>query len=104
MKDNQKIYLDKVIEFLVRDTKIEEGGNIIFITTFTTSSPMFSTLYTPSFFNRSPNPYSNEDGYTSVFAKYVKNVYGLTDQETEYVWEEYKNIILDKIVKIGKIS
>jgi hypothetical protein len=61
----------------------------------------FSSLYTPEFFNTSSNPYSNEVGYTSVFAKYVKNIYGLTDQETEYVWEEYRNIILDKI---GKIS
>jgi len=78
MKDIKR-YLGKVIELLVENTIIMEGGNIIFITTFTTSSPMFSTLYTPSFFNRSSNPYSNKEGYTSVFAKYVKNVYGLTD-------------------------
>jgi hypothetical protein len=99
MKDIKR-YLDKVIEFLVSDTIIKEGGNIIFITTFTTTSPMFSSLYTPEFFNTSSNPYSNEVGYTSVFAKYVKNIYGLTDQETKYVWEEYRNIILDKIGKI----
>ena len=32
-----------------------------------------------------------------LFSDHCKNVYGLNKEETEYVWEEYKNIIIDKL-------
>ena len=79
MKDRNNIYLDKVIEYLVRDTEIDYGnGNITTPFPFPFSSSLLLFL-------------------SSSFSSYCKEVYGLTDQEIEYVWKEYKSIIKDKI-------
>jgi len=86
MNNNQNIYLDKVIEFLVRDTNIDYKNEKI-----TTPSSLilpinFPSLSFPLLFS---SPFS--------FSSYCKEVYGLTDEEMEYVWKEYKSIIKDKI-------
>jgi len=83
--DNKK-YLDKVIGSLVRGTKIDYGKEEIQFP-FSPSSPHFLPLI-PLLFSSSP---------LSSFSKYCIDVYGLTDKEIEYVWKEYKSIILDKI-------
>jgi len=72
--DNNK-YLNKVIGSLVRGTKIDYDREEIHFP----SSPPSSNL---SF---------------SLFYTYCKNMFGLTDDEIEYVWNEYSEIILDKI-------
>jgi len=83
MNNKHNIYLDKVVEFLVRDTKIDFKGKEIFLPF---PSPSYSSLLLSLF-----------SSFTSLFSKYCKEVYGLTDQEIEYVWKEYKEIIKDKI-------
>ena len=83
MKDKQNIYLDKVVEFLVRDTKIDFKGNQILL-------PSSFLPFSPSLFPLYPLPLSH-------FSKYSKVTYGLTDQEIRYVWNEYKKVITDKI-------
>ena len=80
MKDNQRIYLDKVIEFLVRDTKIDYDEDRI-------SYPYGGLSTTIKGFSIDP----------FFMSQYCKNVYGLTGEEIDYVWNEYKRIILDKI-------
>lgn len=82
-----KIYLDKVVEFLVRDTKIDYENEKISTPFFRFSPLTFSFLL---FFSLSLLP-------PHYFTSYCKVVYGLTDQEIEYVWKEYKEIIKDKI-------
>jgi hypothetical protein len=37
----------------------------------------------------------------SSFLKHCKEVYGLNEQEIEYVWKEYRDIINDKIGNNG---
>ena len=92
MEDKHNIYLDKVIEFLVRDTKIDFKGKEIFLPFI----PLFVSL-TPSSY-RSSFLSIFEFSHSSIsFSKYCKVTYGLTDQEIEYVWKEYKEIIKDKI-------
>ena len=88
MEDNQNIYLDKVIEYLLRDTKIDFKNEKI--TTPSSFSFYFSSLFSPIL---SPPLYH----LLSSFSKYCKEVYGLTEQEIEYVWKEYKSIIKIKI-------
>jgi hypothetical protein len=81
MEDKQYRYLDKVVEFLVRDTIIDydrEGIKYPFLLSFF----LFSSLFSSS-------PFS--------FSTYVRDVYGLTDPEIYYVWEQYRNIINKKI-------
>ena len=91
MNDKENIYLDKVVEFLVRDTKIDFKGKEIFLPFFPHSPflPPFSSSSSLTFFFSSHSSIS--------FSKYCKVTYGLTDQEIEYVWKEYKSIIKDKI-------
>jgi len=85
MKDKQKKYLDKVVDLLVDDTIIDnEKKEINYPFTYQKicllPSPVLSSFDSPS-----------------IFSTYVKDVYGLTGQEIEYVWEEYKNELLNKI-------
>ena len=88
MRDKQKKYLDKVVELLVKYTVINYGKDEIqfpFYSRFLIST--FSSLSVVFRFK--------------LFSEYCKEVYGLTDLEIDYVWKEYKDIILDKI-KNGK--
>ena len=79
--ENKK-YLDKVIGSLVRGTKIDYDKEEI---QFPFSLHFFSLHLSPLFFP------------SSSFSKYCIDVYGLTDKEIEYVWKEYRTIILNKI-------
>jgi len=75
MKDNQNTYLDKVVEFLVRNTKMDyDKGEIQYPFIRVHFNARIDFIYPP-------------------FKKYCKNVYGLTDQEIKYVWKEYKEKI-----------
>ena len=83
-----KKYLDKVIGSLVRSTKIDYKKDEIhtpfLLSPFSQHSPLLSTFLIP--------PLS----FSSI-TKYCKDIYGLTVDEVEYVWKEYRNIINDKI-------
>ena len=78
-------FLDKVVDQIVRETRID----------YNELSP---TLYTPFSSNHPNFPFK----YSSLvllysFTKHCKEVYGLNEDEVNYVWDEYKNIIKDKI-------
>ena len=78
MEDN--IFLDKVVEFIVKDTKIDYDKGRVHLSFF--PYPFFPHNLTPLF---------------SSFSRYCKNVYGLTDQEIEYVWKKFLTIIKEKL-------
>jgi hypothetical protein len=86
--DNKKRYLDKVVDFLVDDTTIDFKYSVIKFP----SSPFL-------LFPRSPSP-----PVSLSFSKYCRDNYGLTDEEIDYVWDTYKNIILDKFDNSGNIN
>jgi hypothetical protein len=88
MKDKQIRYLDNVVELLVDDTEITiEGNDRSFKPSFTTPNIWYSTIYL----------YSIVDSMMwHKFVTHCKNIYGLTGQEIEYVWEEYRSILTDK--------
>jgi len=82
-----KKYLDKVIEHLVRDTKMDYENGVIYLLhiPILAWSSLDYTLHSDfkhAFFD---------------FKKYCKNTFGLTEEENIFVWREYKDIILDKI-------
>ena len=89
MKDNQNKYLDKVVELLVKYTVINYGKEEIQL-------PFFYSRFLISTFSSLSVVFRFK-----LFSEYCKEVYGLTDLEIDYVWKEYKDIILDKI-KNGK--
>jgi len=85
MNDKQQQYLDKVIEFIVRDTIIDHKlGNI----SFPFSLARLRLSFLPSLL-RFP--------YFPTFEKYCIAIYGLTEEEIKYVWKQYKDIIKGKI-------
>ena len=78
-------FLDKVIDQIVRETRMDYGmGEIQF-----PFSPFF-----PSFFLTTPLP-------PLIFTKHCEDVYGLNGDEVGYVWDEYTQIISDKLKNNG---
>lgn len=84
-----KRYLDKVVDHMVRGTKVDyDEGEIIF--PFTTRSTPFSLSYFLSF---------NSFNYSLPFIKYCGDQFGLTEEEIDYVYDRYVKIIEDKYNK-----
>ena len=79
--ENKK-YLDKVIEHLVRRTKIDYDEEMLY-TPFQKPLSIIQSIYLLVSFN--------------TFYRHCEEIYGLNYDETEYVWEEYKEIIRVKI-------
>mgnify|MGYP003657768742 FL=1 len=84
-----KKFLDKVVDQIVSETMIDYRGKGKIFTPFSLPFYLFLPFY-PSFSSISSS-------YRSNFFNHCKEVYGLNEQEIEYVWEEYKQIIIDKI-------
>ena len=80
-----KKFLNKVLDQLVRETEIHtEFGRIY---TPISSTPLRHPTYYPLTHRFSP----------FFFSKHCRDVYGLNDDEIEYVWKEYRKTIKDKI-------
>jgi len=78
-----KKYLNKVLDQIVNETIVDYDEGIV------------DTTYIPSpsnthFFIRPFPP-------LSLFSHHCKEVYGLNEDETRYVWDNYQRIIKDKI-------
>jgi|LakMenE01Jun11ns_1017448.scaffolds.fasta_scaffold9665835_2 hypothetical protein len=88
MINKQIRYLNKVVEFLLRDTVIDLYNKDIkfpshkFLSSFNSTSVYYMLTFT--------FPPDN-------FSKYIKDNYGLTKDEIEYVWNIYIPIIKEKI-------
>lgn len=74
-----KNYLGKVVDQIVRETRIDydEGS-----------------LYTP--FTLFAIPSLLHPHFSSLFSQHCKEVYGLNEDEIDYVWRGYKVVIRDK--------
>ncbi len=89
-------YIEHIIKDLVRDTRIdydqERIPNIHF--------PFFLSLRLV-YFHHLPLTHSLllPSLHPNSFSKYCKEKYGLTEDEIDYVWDQYKSIIKDKISK-----
>ena len=90
--DNKK-YLDKVLDHLVKGTKIDYEKELLFFPFQPPSSFFFSLSFL--LYNSLSQPLIINHSFH--FSNYCKNTFGLTEDEIKYVWNEYKKIILDKI-------
>ena len=83
-----KKFLNKVLDQIVSETRIDyEWGEIqIPFSDLSIDIPHSLLLHHLDF-----HP------FLFLFSDHCKNVYGLNKEETEYVWEEYKHIIIDKL-------
>ena len=83
-------FLDKVLDQIVSETEIDHERELI-------RYPYTHNL--TSLLNPIPLLYSHY--LFSPFIKHCEDVYGLNEQEIDYVWGEYKDIINDKIENNG---
>jgi len=88
MDNKIKTYLDRVVIELVKDTEIDYEKKKISFLFFPSSK--YNTRF--SLFFSIPFPHSS-----SFFYSYCIDTFGLTEDEIDYVWKEYRSIILDKI-------
>ena len=97
--ENKK-YLDKVVVSIVRGTRIDYDNDKIhypFLSSLpcelyphsSTFSFFFSSYFSASSFLLST--------FFTSFTKYCKNTFGLTEEEMEYVWNQYRKILINKI-------
>ena len=76
-----KKFLHKVLDQIVNETEIDHDEGRIY-------SPFKPHFLIQFFFLLST---------FTLFSRHCEEVYGLNDDEVRYVWNEYKNIIKDKI-------
>jgi len=76
-------FLNKVADRLVKETRID-------FTKGSVRTPFLPRFVLP--FLSLPSP-----PFSPFFSEHCENIYGLNNEETDYVWKEYKDIILDKI-------
>ena len=99
-----KNYLDKVLDYIVSRTKIDyDKGEIIFpFTTRATPYPFLSSTSPLSRLTTASSSLSflRSFPFSLPFVKYCNGQFGLTEEEIEYVWKEYVEIIEDKIEPI----
>ncbi len=81
-----KKFLNKVADRLVKETRID-------FTRGSVRTPFLPRFTTSLFFLLPPPPFS------PFFSEHCENIYGLNNEETDYVWKEYKDIIDNKIIK-----
>lgn len=87
MDNKIKKYLDRIVIILVRETKIDYDREEIYFPTAPHRPSIVWIL--PSSFTYS---YSSDS-----FFDYCENMFGLTKEEIEYVFKQYKDIIKDKL-------
>ena len=87
-----KKFLEKVLDQIVSETRIDYSMEEIQFPFY--PSPFFSPLH---LFSTSLSVFITPFS----FSNHCREVYGLNEQETKYVWEEYIKIIKDKINSNG---
>jgi len=96
-------YLNKILGFLVEDTIIDLKKQKI-------RYPFSGSRYVSTFHSFPLQPFSHTHldlfliSFLPLFSDYCKDNYSLTDEEIDYVWKEYKNIIINKINNMGSIN
>jgi len=85
-------FLNKVADHIVKETIMDFTRGRVY-TPFLVS-PLRPSLSFPFYLL----PLSS---LPSLFSEHCENVYGLNNGEIEYLWDEYKNIIDNKIIKEG---
>jgi hypothetical protein len=89
-----KRFLNKVLGQIVRETTIDYDEGRIY-------TPIYPSPYFSHYSSYDQSPSSTLSFSRLLFSKHCREVYGLNKREIEYVWKEYKDIIIDKIENNG---
>ncbi len=79
-------YINYIVDDLINNTEINYEQEII-ITPFSSQSSF------DPFYIISPSPYYPYRHSLSIFSKYLKERYGVRDDESQIIWDQYKQII-----------
>ena len=90
-----KRFLDKVVDQIVSETKIDYRGRGKIFIPFSFPFPSSLLVLFPFY------SLLSSSNLRSNFFNHCRDVYGLNNEESKYVWEEYKRIIKDKIDSNG---
>jgi len=82
-----KRFLHKVVGQLIRETEIDRYKKKVYF-------PFFLSLFSLSFLLFSSPSILSFPSLLSSFYKHCRDIYGLNDDEIDYVWEEYRNSII----------
>jgi hypothetical protein len=89
--NTQYKYMGKVLEQMIKGTKIDYERELIF--------PPISNNLTTHFEISFDNFYDNYHSYYYLFINMCKHMYGLADDEIHHIWKKYVNTIKNKITK-----
>ena len=84
--DSKKIYLDKIVQYMLDDTKLDYGRKEV-IYPFIPNVRSQWGLLVPLYYVQYDSPFFNE------YSNYCNDTYGLTSEESVYVWGHYKDKI-----------
>ena len=87
-----KKFLDKVVDQIISETTIEDGEN-----NYVIPFRRIRWAFQPSF----TNPYHINKNY---FIHHCKTIYGLNDDETEYVFDQFKLKMNEFVVSSGVLN
>ena len=98
-EDKKQVYLDKIVDWLVRDTEVNVKQSWINPPYYYPGSSAgrtgFRLLYEHTFGLLKNTSYSGLDTQLIYFNGYCKNNYGLTEDETTIVWRQYMRKLYD---------
>ena len=100
--DKRQQYLDKVVNHIVKGSTIDHEEEEV----------RFPILkFTPLTYSEKRKPYGyikfsnfRNIGGAGSFDSYCKEIYGLNEEETKYVWERWLEIMKDKVIGTGKYN
>ena len=100
--DKQQQYLEKVVNHMVKGSTIDHEEEEV---------QFPSTKFTPLTYLEKRKPYGYIEfstfpiiGGSGAFNKYCKETYGLNEEETEYVWKKWLEIMKDMVIGTGRYN
>jgi len=96
-----KKFLNKVIKQVVSETRIDYNGGKLYAFFYLFPIDLPQTLTTPRiYFPSLPAlQFSPPSSFFSSFNGHCKEVYGLSDNEIEYIWIQYRNSLVNKLTE-----
>ena len=88
VENNKEFYLDKIVQYILDDTELDYEQKLVTYP-FIPNIPSQWGLLVPLYIVEYGSPFFNE------FSKYCNDMYGLSYEESVYVWDHYSTRLID---------
>lgn len=85
VENNKEFYLDKIVQYILDDTELDYEQKLVTYP-FIPNTPSQWGLSVPLHYVQYESPFFKE------YSKYCNDIYGLSYEESVYVWDRYVNI------------